>query len=504
MAIEYIHELGDSLSTGASSDGPHVKVIAPEKYKESGSDTYKTISVEINSKYVKPSGGIPKSDLASAVRASLGKADTALQSEHDPVFSASAAAGISSSDITDWNSKQPGRLVVSSDDNTAFSKISAAIAAGKDVWLNTNATYSGATYSHYVPLTEAVFRSGSYTAFIFARSRSYSDENGIVDRWTCTSSSWTYETEAVAFAVTAGAASTAGTANSASNANLGKTTDATNGDLLYIGGGTQQRVTNAAHANSAKDYDQTGSIATALASKQPTVVFYGTSIGGTLSDPAISKTMYYAARPSHVIAYARNFADTYDDLTGHLLSTVEIDKLRCLDELFLVATNRDSVSVGKGVSQQIIAFGPLYTGGDTPAQIVGYTLKPNMPYNGPNGNKVPVNEHGWRQHVVFELSLINTSPYAEKIYLESGGAYRSGTGGYAGQYTESIIYIDGALYGTPGNPSSWSDNYRYRVAIGSVPARGSRTWHIEWWKTRYTESSATYYETEYVMVTTIK
>lgn len=50
MATEYIHELGDSLSTGASSDGPHVKVIAPEKYKVFGSETYKTISVEIDGK----------------------------------------------------------------------------------------------------------------------------------------------------------------------------------------------------------------------------------------------------------------------------------------------------------------------------------------------------------------------------------------------------------------------------------------------------------------------
>lgn len=57
--------------------------------------------------YSKPSGGIPKSDLASAVQTSLGKADTALQSftETDPVFKASAAAGITSSDITNWNSK---------------------------------------------------------------------------------------------------------------------------------------------------------------------------------------------------------------------------------------------------------------------------------------------------------------------------------------------------------------------------------------------------------------
>lgn len=60
-----------------------------------------------NGKYNKPSGGIPKTDLASDVQTSLGKADTALQSftETDPVFKASAAYGISSSDITNWNSK---------------------------------------------------------------------------------------------------------------------------------------------------------------------------------------------------------------------------------------------------------------------------------------------------------------------------------------------------------------------------------------------------------------
>ena len=57
--------------------------------------------------YTKPSTGIPKTDLASAVQTSLGKADSALQSytETDPVFKASAAAGITSSDITNWNGK---------------------------------------------------------------------------------------------------------------------------------------------------------------------------------------------------------------------------------------------------------------------------------------------------------------------------------------------------------------------------------------------------------------
>lgn len=61
-----------------------------------------------NGKYTKPSDGIPKGDLASAVQTSLGKADSALQSESDPVFSASPAAGITSDNITGWNGKADG------------------------------------------------------------------------------------------------------------------------------------------------------------------------------------------------------------------------------------------------------------------------------------------------------------------------------------------------------------------------------------------------------------
>lgn len=64
--------------------------------------------------FQKPSGGIPASDLAAAVQTSLGKADTALQSytETDPVFSASPAAGITSGDIADWDDKADPVLVV--------------------------------------------------------------------------------------------------------------------------------------------------------------------------------------------------------------------------------------------------------------------------------------------------------------------------------------------------------------------------------------------------------
>ena len=43
-------------------------------------EALKELSDRVNGKYSKPEGGIPKTDLASAVQASLGKADTALQS----------------------------------------------------------------------------------------------------------------------------------------------------------------------------------------------------------------------------------------------------------------------------------------------------------------------------------------------------------------------------------------------------------------------------------------
>lgn len=48
---------------------------------------------EVSAKYTKPSGGIPKTDLASAVQTSLGKADTALQSHQDISGKANLSGG---------------------------------------------------------------------------------------------------------------------------------------------------------------------------------------------------------------------------------------------------------------------------------------------------------------------------------------------------------------------------------------------------------------------------
>ena len=127
--------------------------------------------------YSKPSGGIPATDLASAVQTSLGKADTALQSftEADPVFSASAAAGITASDITNWNGKtsNTGTLTGVKFNNTnatvtnGVASITATIPAAPGT-LNTTATAAQTTSS-----SEAL--SGSITLHKVAKTGTYSD-----------------------------------------------------------------------------------------------------------------------------------------------------------------------------------------------------------------------------------------------------------------------------------------------------------------------------------------
>lgn len=100
--------LGETSSTAYAGDKGAANATAISTHT-GNSDIHVTTTNKTawNAKYDKPSGGIPKTDLASAVQASLGLADTALQSytETDPVFSASAAAGIKSTDISNWNSK---------------------------------------------------------------------------------------------------------------------------------------------------------------------------------------------------------------------------------------------------------------------------------------------------------------------------------------------------------------------------------------------------------------
>ena len=103
-------DLADVATSGDYNDltnKPTIPTVPTNVSAFTNDAGYLTQHQDISGFYTKPSGGIPSTDLASTVQTSLGKADSALQSftEVDPIFTASAAYGISSSDITNWNGK---------------------------------------------------------------------------------------------------------------------------------------------------------------------------------------------------------------------------------------------------------------------------------------------------------------------------------------------------------------------------------------------------------------
>ena len=82
--------LATVAKTGSYND-LNDKPTIPTKTSELTNDSNFATTSQVNAKYTKPSDGIPKSDLASSVQTSLGKADTALQSA--PVTSVNGKTG---------------------------------------------------------------------------------------------------------------------------------------------------------------------------------------------------------------------------------------------------------------------------------------------------------------------------------------------------------------------------------------------------------------------------
>lgn len=133
-----------SALSDLSDDATHRLVTDTEKATWNGKGTYS-----------KPSGGIPKTDLANDVQTSLGKADTALQSftESDPVFTASAAHGISSTDISNWNNKvdaETGKGLSTNDYTTTEKTKLAGIEAGAEVNVQGDWAQNDTTADDYI------------------------------------------------------------------------------------------------------------------------------------------------------------------------------------------------------------------------------------------------------------------------------------------------------------------------------------------------------------------
>lgn len=105
-ALESLVSEGDNPTAAIDKFNEIVAFLANITNTDTLNGILNGINEAIAAKYTKPSGGIPKNDLATAVQTSLGKADTALQSftESDPTVP-SHVKSITTTDISNWNSK---------------------------------------------------------------------------------------------------------------------------------------------------------------------------------------------------------------------------------------------------------------------------------------------------------------------------------------------------------------------------------------------------------------
>lgn len=100
--------------------------------------TYDGYQSQIDGKYTKPTGGIPKTDLASSVQTSLGKADTALQT-HQKIATGSANGTISV-DGTDVSVKGLGSLAYKNSLTKSDVGLGSVVNAGQDSTPTANST----------------------------------------------------------------------------------------------------------------------------------------------------------------------------------------------------------------------------------------------------------------------------------------------------------------------------------------------------------------------------
>lgn len=148
---------GSSLTADRVVLGNNGSNIKTSSYSISSSLTSSTttittasaIKAAIDAKYTKPSGGIPKTDLASAVQTSLNKADSALQSV--PLATNSTIGGIQTGYTLNSSGKN---YPVQLSNNKAYVHVP---------WTDTNTTYDVATTSNKGLLPKL---SGNTTQFL--------------------------------------------------------------------------------------------------------------------------------------------------------------------------------------------------------------------------------------------------------------------------------------------------------------------------------------------------
>lgn len=218
-----------AIFTAISSFFASLKALA-FKDKVSDSDINGTISDSHiasastwNGKYTKPSTGIPKTDLASGVQNSLGKADTALQShqtviDNNPTLSwgAQSTVGTVGGTAVHVTMPSPSSDVFYVDYGiTSFETILSEFAtgSGKKLILRVGKKGSGSfTTSYYLPLYRVAFNDSTITQFVWMLdSDAYGDAAGSntygsIQLYKLSESGWSSSSDNVEYAKAAGKA----------------------------------------------------------------------------------------------------------------------------------------------------------------------------------------------------------------------------------------------------------------------------------------------------------
>ena len=88
QGIIYLYNGTAYKALDGASDAPSIDIVQVTGTSTTAVMSQNAVTQNLNGKYVKPSSGIPKADLASDVQSSLSKADSALQSGELPIKSA--------------------------------------------------------------------------------------------------------------------------------------------------------------------------------------------------------------------------------------------------------------------------------------------------------------------------------------------------------------------------------------------------------------------------------
>ena len=185
------------------------------------SDSHIASSSTWNSKYTKPSTGIPKTDLASGVQASLGKADSALQRhqsviDNKPTLSWGAQSTVGTVGDTALHVTMPSAdsdTFYVSANSTSFADALAAFNANKKLLLRVGKPGSGAySTSYYLPLYRVQFNGNTITEFVWMLdSDAYGDASGsntygAIYLYKLNDSGWSNSSDNVHYALAAGTA----------------------------------------------------------------------------------------------------------------------------------------------------------------------------------------------------------------------------------------------------------------------------------------------------------